>query len=67
MKSLDLNVDSPDKVAAVLSNAVEAYFASAAELSSAWQDPEAGKPWAKIAKILSKAMVQVDNVIGTGR
>ena len=35
---LNLDVDAPDKVAGVLTAAVNAYQASAVELSAAWQD-----------------------------
>jgi len=44
MRSLDLDVDAPEKVPRVLRAASEAFQASAAELESAWQDREAGLP-----------------------
>jgi len=62
MKNLDLDVDHPDKVARILRNAAEAYGAAEVELSSAWQDPGAGRPWGRIARILEKAADQVDRV-----
>lgn len=46
-RSLDLDVDSPEKVARILRNAAESYYESASELESAWQDRGAGRPWEK--------------------
>lgn len=59
MKTLDLNVDSPDKVAGILRNAAEAYRNSASELTAAWQDKYAGKDWDHIARILERVADQV--------
>jgi hypothetical protein len=61
-RDLDLDVDHPDKVAAVLRRAADVYYDAAGELSSAWQDPEAGKPWYAIARILERAANSVDSV-----
>jgi hypothetical protein len=52
---LNLDVDAPDKVAAVLRQAADAYNESRAELQSAWQEKMAGWEWAVIAKILDQA------------
>jgi hypothetical protein len=54
-RDLNLDVDSPEKVARVLRRAAEAYYESAGELDAAWQDPGAGRPWDKLAKILDRA------------
>jgi len=62
MAKMDLDVDSPEKVAAVLRRAAEAYSESASELESQWQDPGAGKPWAKLARILERAADQAEKV-----
>jgi len=62
-KSLDLDVDAPDKVSQVLRDAAEAFYESAGELEGAWQDPGAGKPWEKIAKILEAAADKIDKQI----
>jgi hypothetical protein len=59
---LDLDVDAPDKVADVLRRAAEAFYDSASELESAWQDRAAGRPWMKIAAILERAAASVDRV-----
>jgi hypothetical protein len=60
MKNLDLDVDTPEKVAGVLRDAADAYYQAESELSSAWDDPNAGKVWTKIARILERAAVSID-------
>lgn len=60
---LDLDVDAPDQVADVLRAAAQEYFEAEEELSSAWQDPQAGKVWTKIARILERAANQVDRAV----
>ncbi len=62
-RNLDLDVDAPDKVSQILRNAADAYYESAGELESAWQDPGAGKPWEQIAKILESAARAIDKKI----
>lgn len=62
-RSLDLDVDSPEKVARILRDAAESYYESASELESAWQDSGAGRPWEKIAKILEAAADRVDKAV----
>ena len=62
MPDLDLDVDAPDKIAAILRAAAQSYHESASELQSAWQDRHAGAPWSKIARILERAADQVDKV-----
>ncbi len=63
MRDLDLDVDAPDNVSQVLRDAAEAYYESASELESAWQDKGAGRPWTVIAKILERAADQIDKKI----
>ena len=63
MKSLDLDVDSPDEVPKVLRAAAEAYQESASELVSAWQDREAGRPWITIARVLEDAARKIEERI----
>jgi hypothetical protein len=60
---LNLDVDSPEKVAVVLRRAVDAFHQSATELSGAWQDRSAGKPWETIAVILESAASQIERKI----
>lgn len=60
---IDLDVDTPEKVVSVLRGAAQTYYESAEDLSSSWQDPQAGKIWEKIAKILDKAADQIDKLI----
>jgi len=58
--TLNLDVDTPEKVAPVLRRAAEAFFDAAGELESAWQDPHAGRPWQRIAKILDACAEKID-------
>jgi hypothetical protein len=62
MKSLDLDVDAPDKVAAVLRHAAEQYYESAGVLQSAWQDRDPHRVWSRIARILERAAAQIDKL-----
>ena len=62
-KNMDLDVEAPDQVAAVLRNAAQAYYESASELEAAWQDRGAGRPWEIIAKILERAAAQIEGKI----
>jgi hypothetical protein len=52
---MNLDVDSPDKVAGVLTAAATAYQESAVELSAAWQDRDIPMIWAAIASELDLA------------
>ena len=47
----------------VLRAAAEAYYESASELESAWQDRGAGRPWEIIARILEKAADKIEEEI----
>ncbi len=62
-RNLDLDVDAPEKVSAILRAAAEAYRESQSELQSAWQDSQAGKPWQHIANILERAAASVDRAV----
>jgi acyl-CoA reductase-like NAD-dependent aldehyde dehydrogenase len=59
-RSTDLDLDAPEKVAGVLRAAAEQYRESASELAVAWQDKNAGKVWARLARILERAADQCD-------
>lgn len=61
---LDLDVDAPDKVPPVLARASDAYGESAGELSAAWQDPRAGRPWEKLATVLDRAAAAARKAVG---
>jgi hypothetical protein len=65
IEGMNMDVDSPEKVARVLRKAAQEYYYSAGELSSAWQDKNAGSPWNRIARILERAAEQVDKVTGS--
>ena len=60
---LDLDVDTPENVPGVLRAAAQEYLESELELEGAWQDKQAGKVWAKIAKILERAADQIDKLL----
>lgn len=62
MSRLDLDVDSPEKVAQVLRRAAEEYEQSELELQSAWQDRSI-KVWGKISKILERAATSIEKVV----
>lgn len=62
-RDLDLDVDDVEKLPQILREAADAYRESESELSSAWQDKQAGKVWGKVAKILERAADQIDKVI----
>lgn len=62
-KQLDLDVDRPEDIPQVLRNAAEEFYEAESELKSAWQDPQAGKVWTKIAKILERAASQIDKIL----
>jgi len=63
MPDLDLDVDTPEELAPVLRAAADQYNESASELQSAWQDPHAGKVWAKFAVILERAADQAEKAV----
>jgi hypothetical protein len=61
--SLDLDVDSPEKVPQVLRRAADRFRESTGELQSAWQDEHAGKVWTAIATILDRAASSCEKAI----
>ena len=61
MKSLDLNVDAPDEVSAILRAAADSFYESHNELLSAWQ--QKSTPWASIARILEQAADKIDKIV----
>lgn len=63
MQDLDLQVDTPEKLADVLRRAAEAFRESQCELQSAWQDDNAGRVWLHIAKALDVAACKVEQAI----
>lgn len=63
MDELDLNVMAPHEVARQLRRAAQAYFASAGELSDAWQDESAGLVWIDLARILERAATQCERAV----
>jgi len=60
---LDLDVDVPEKVAGILRRAAERFYASEMGLISAWQDPNAGRVWGMIARILEKAADRTEKAV----
>lgn len=63
MNNTDLDVETPEDVSIVLREAAQIYYEAEGELSSAWGDPEAGKVWTKIAKILERVANQIDKIV----
>jgi len=64
MKTIDLeSATTPQEVPDMLLQAAEHYYESASELSSAWGDPHAGKPWADIAKELERCAARIIKLI----
>ena len=63
MKSLDLDVDAPERVANVLRNAAQAYYESHSELSAAWQDRKAGRVWFKLGAEFEKFAERIAAVV----
>ena len=53
--STDLSVAVPEEVEKVLQTVADMFYESATELSSAWQDNNAGKVWADYARIMERA------------
>ena len=62
-QSYDLDVATPEKVPAILEAIADHYRESAGELSSAWQDGNAGKVWGDFATILDRAAESCRKVI----
>jgi hypothetical protein len=60
---LNLDVDSPDKVAGVLTAVATAYQESAVELSAAWQDRQIPMIWAAIATELDVAAWRIEKIV----
>lgn len=61
---LNLDVPAPADVADVLHRAADAYNESALELSAAWQEFDAGRPWQEIAKMLDIAADKIEQKYG---
>lgn len=62
MKTFDINVSSPDKLADVLRSAAQAFRESTEDLRSTWQDDQAGRVWAELARVLESAAMRSDLV-----
>lgn len=62
---MNLDVDSPDKVAVALRKAAEMYRDSEIDLQATWQDSHAGRVWRELAKILERAASACDKACET--
>ena len=60
---MNLDVDTPDRVAGVLTGAATAYQASAVELCAAWQDRHIPMIWAAIASELDIAAWKIEKLV----
>ena len=63
MPNLDLDVSTPEEFPAVLRRAAEHFFFTQGELQSAWQDKQAGRVWARFARILDRAADSADKAL----
>lgn len=63
MKSLDLDVASPEELPQVLRRAADAFRESHEQLKVNWQDPKAGLVWVAFAQILDRAAVSAEKAI----
>lgn len=54
---------TPDKVPAILRQAADWYREARAELQRDWQDPNAGRVWSELAKVLDRAADRADKVV----
>ncbi len=63
-KNLDLDVDHPDKIAAILRAAADTFYQASEDCKANWQDTNAGRPWTQAAKILERAAAQIANTVG---
>lgn len=63
MPEISLDVATPEEVPDVLRRAADHYRESQGELSSAWQDENAGKVWADFATILDRAAQSCERAI----
>ena len=62
MKTSDLNEPAaPEAIPTVLRFAADKMLEQAAELESAWQDKNAGKPWGMIALELQRAADRIES------
>lgn len=66
MPDLDLDVDTPEKVAEVLRRAADVYAQAPSDLSSAWGDRNAGKVWGKIAREIERCADRVQRITEKG-
>jgi hypothetical protein len=62
-ESLNLDVESPEQLPAVLRLAAQRFNESAGELESARQDTNPGKVWERMARILERAADSCERAI----
>lgn len=60
MRTIDLNVAAPEQLPRALREAAQQYRESSSELAATWQDPSAGKVWAKLADTLERCANRCD-------
>jgi acyl-CoA reductase-like NAD-dependent aldehyde dehydrogenase len=63
-KTTDLQdaADTPESVAEILRRAADKYREAPGELASAWQDPNAGKVWAKLARAIENCAASCERI-----
>jgi len=59
----DLDCTAPEQVPLTLRYTAERYRESTADLQSAWQDPNAGLVWSKLADEMEKSAARCEKII----
>lgn len=64
--SCDLDQATPEDIPRVLRAAAQRFNEAQCELSSAWGDPQAGRIWARFAKVMERAAASCEREIAKG-
>ena len=64
--SCDLDQATPEAIPQVLRTAAQRFAEAQCELSAAWGDPQAGRIWARFAKIMERAAASCEREIAKG-
>jgi hypothetical protein len=54
------DAEAPEHVATILRNAALRYFEAESDLAAAWGDPNAGKVWTRIGRLLEKTADKIE-------
>lgn len=64
--SLDLDRATPEEIPAVLRNAAARFAEAHAELQACWGDSQAGRIWARYARVLERAAASCERELAKG-